>query len=956
MKKIRKIVSIVLSVLIIASVIVVVPTLAKAVESTGNSTFDSFINDSRWRNGAYWDDNTTPKISSWTCWGCCAYCADFVKYCYNNNNPNSGTSFFNINDIYAGDIIILGNGGDGTGHWFVVLKRNGNKLYTAERYGNSVRIGWNYTISGNKFSQDSRSFTQGHHFGSPQSSFDPVGQVESVRVKYANTITIKGWAYDRDNDGSSVYIDIYAFKNRVARITANKQRDDIAAKNGVGKYHGFEETITMPKTGTYNIAIYAINIEGGKDTEIYYNSVTVKDVVYSPEGELESVVSNSDNTLTLKGWAFDRENTSSSIYIDVYAFRNRVARITANKQRDDIGKKYNVGNYHGFEETIKMPQAGEYNIAVYAINIGDGEDTLIYNNKVFVRDYSKQTISDGDYHIASALDLACSINVAGGNSKESGMNVHLWKNEGPIVTVKYLGDGYYSLVFKHSGMAMDVYNAGSADGTNVLQYKQTTNDNQKWIIKEAGDNYTFNIISKCNGLYLDVAGGSSADGTNIQMYHGNGTASQKWRFYREPSYTGKSVEEGKYRITSKLSDSLSLDIADKSGANMSNVQVFNREVEDMDTFEVEYLDKGLYTITPTNMNRRLDIVNNVPYNKADVQIYDKNTSASQKWILQPAGDGYYSIIAYGSGLYLDVSGGGKADGTNVQVYLGNDTDSQKWKLSLVKNEEETSPATDPTTPSNVNPTVDVTEPATDNTTSETLTTVYVAPDTSETTAGATNPENTEPNNTLPVVTESSDTAPIITDPITTEPVFTTPVNTDPIATTPIVTEPSDTTPTITNPITTEPVFTTPVNTDPITTTPDVTEPFVTNPVAIEPTMSPIINPSTTTPKVTTKKANPIKVTVKTKTIKAKKLKKKAQKVKAVTVKNAQGKVSYKLVKSGITKKIRKLVKINSKGVITFKKWKKAKKGTYKIKVTVKAAGNANYKAKTVTKTVKVKVK
>ena len=142
-------------------------------------------------------------------------------------------------------------------------------------------------------------------------------------------------------------------------------------------------------------------------------------------------------------------------------------------------------------------------------------------------------------------------------------------------------------------------------------------------------------------------------------------------------------------------------------------------------------------------------------------------------------------------------------------------------------------------------------------------------------------------------------------------------------------------------------------TEPIETTPEVTE-HVTPPVVTDPTHPTIPVPST--PKATTKKDNPIKVTVKTKTVKAKKLKKKAQTVKAITVKDNQGKVTYKLVKSGITKKIRKLVKINSKGVITIKKWKKAKKGTYKIKVTVKAAGNSFYNAKTITKTVKVKVK
>lgn len=88
---------------------------------------------------------------------------------------------------------------------------------------------------------------------------------------------------------------------------------------------------------------------------------------------------------------------------------------------------------------------------------------------------------------------------------------------------------------------------------------------------------------------------------------------------------------------------------------------------------------------------------------------------------------------------------------------------------------------------------------------------------------------------------------------------------------------------------------------------------------------------------------------------AKKLKKKTQEVKAITVKNNQCKVTYKLVKSGITKKIRKLVSINKKGVITNKKWKKAKVGTYKIKVRITAKGNSKYKPRTLIKTAKITI-
>jgi hypothetical protein len=106
--------------------------------------------------------------------------------------------------------------------------------------------------------------------------------------------------------------------------------------------------------------------------------------------------------------------------------------------------------------------------------------------------------------------------------------------------------------------------------------------------------------------------------------------------------------------------------------------------------------------------------------------------------------------------------------------------------------------------------------------------------------------------------------------------------------------------------------------------------------------------------VTKKEANPIKVTVKTKKVKLKKVKKAAQKAATFTVKKAQGKISFKI--KSAKKSIKKYITISKKGVLKIKRWKKAKKGTYTIKVTVKAKGNAKYKSKSVNKTVKVKVK
>lgn len=125
------------------------------------------------------------------------------------------------------------------------------------------------------------------------------------------------------------------------------------------------------------------------------------------------------------------------------------------------------------------------------------------------------------------------------------------------------------------------------------------------------------------------------------------------------------------------------------------------------------------------------------------------------------------------------------------------------------------------------------------------------------------------------------------------------------------------------------------------------------------TAKPPVKPTNSPTKPIVKKANPVKASVKAVTVKAKTLKSKKAVKKAVAVKKAKGKVCINIQKitlkgKKVSAKTSKKFSINSKGNLTI--GKATKKGNYKLTVKITAQGNSKYKSKTITKTVKVKIK
>lgn len=304
-----------------------------------------------------------------------------------------------------------------------------------------------------------------------------------------------------------------------------------------------------------------------------------------------------------------------------------------------------------------------------------------------------QTVSDGEYHIVSALDNNMGLDVEAASS-DLCANIQLYNNvldDSQVFVVNYLGDGYYKITNKHSGKSLDVANGGMKSGTNVWQYDYTGDNAQKWIIKESGDGKYFNIVSAKNGLYLDVDGGIAENCRNIRTYSYNNTNAQKWKFVAFGNSIGRTLSNGDYHIVTVLDESKGLDVYGGYKENGTNVDIYSNLQDESQVFTVTYKGNGYYSIINKYSNKSLDCQNGNTVSGTNVQTYEYDNVDQKQWIIKESGDGQsFNIISKNSGLYLDVKSGDSANYSNVQVHIGNNTNAQKWEFVAYNNPKNSS--------------------------------------------------------------------------------------------------------------------------------------------------------------------------------------------------------------------------------------------------------------------------
>ena len=110
---------------------------------------------------------------------------------------------------------------------------------------------------------------------------------------------------------------------------------------------------------------------------------------------------------------------------------------------------------------------------------------------------------------------------------EDSTNVQVWdygaESQYNSFDITKLENGFYKIIHAASGKSLDVSSAGAHYGTNIAVFTANGSLAQQWAILKDGDQDGYTIRPKCSGMALDVEDGKTENGSNIAQWPYCGT-------------------------------------------------------------------------------------------------------------------------------------------------------------------------------------------------------------------------------------------------------------------------------------------------------------------------------------------------------------------------------------------------------------------------------------------------
>ncbi len=477
---------------------------------------------------------------------------------------------------------------------------------------------------------------------------------------------------------SSLYLDVYgANATNGANVQLYEGNAGLNQKFKFNKVNVVSGTQTVTD-GTYTISTaldfnQVIDVHGAStanhaNVEIYTRNNGQNQrykVEHVGNGYYKIVAIHSGKALTVKDSSITRgANVEQETYVGIDA-QKWVIKDAGN------GYYYIISKCNGLYLDLQggVSNSGT-NIEVYDANYQNWQKFKFYSVDV----PAEKTIETGNYVITSAMNSNKVIDVEGDIIADS-TNIDLWANNGgnnQKFIITYLNDGYYTIKAFNSNKVLTVQGSSALNGGNVVQNYYSGMDSQKWAIQATSNGYYY-IISKLNGFVLDIEGATSKNGANVEVYEKNGGNNQKFKFVK--TEFSATIPNGKYAILASSNTNKAIDIEWGSTEDGAKVEIWDSNGGSNQSFHIEYVGDGCYTIQAANSQKLLTVKNGKVVQQQD------NKSDAQKWIIQKANsEGFYAIRSKVDDRYLDIYYNSMQNGTMIQVYPGNEGNSQRFEL------------------------------------------------------------------------------------------------------------------------------------------------------------------------------------------------------------------------------------------------------------------------------------
>jgi hypothetical protein len=206
-------------------------------------------------------------------------------------------------------------------------------------------------------------------------SSDPRGSFDELTADGSTGATVRGWAYDPDASGTT-QVRITEGSNVLATVATSEPRSDVAsAKPGAPLNSGWRTSVPLG-LGKHTLCATGVNVGAGGDVALGCRSVTIaRSTASDPKGGFDEL-SGSSSGVTVRGWAWDPDQ-SSSTQVRVTEGSSTIATISTSEARSDVAKAVaGAPLTTGWRGTVQLA-VGAHTLCATAVNVGSGQDSAL---------------------------------------------------------------------------------------------------------------------------------------------------------------------------------------------------------------------------------------------------------------------------------------------------------------------------------------------------------------------------------------------------------------------------------------------------------------------------------------------------------------------------------------------------------------------------------------------------